>query len=69
MYGPDGKWLIEGRGVEPDIDVDNPPRAAFDGADAQLDAALALLKEQIQKDPRPVPPPPPYPDKSYHPAP
>jgi tricorn protease len=65
VYGPEGKWLIEGHGVDPDIVVDNPPHAAFAGADAQLDAALTYLKQLIHDDPRPVPQAPPYPDKSY----
>jgi tricorn protease len=65
VYGPEGKWLIEGHGVDPDVVVDNPPHAAFAGSDAQLDAALGYLKDQIRQDPRPVPPPPPYPDKSF----
>jgi len=26
-YRPEGKWLIEGRGVDPDIVVDNLPHA------------------------------------------
>jgi tricorn protease len=65
VYGPEGKWLIEGHGVDPDVVVDNPPHAAFAGSDAQLDAALSYLKDQIRQDPRPVPPPPPYPDKSF----
>jgi tricorn protease len=65
VYGPEGKWLIEGRGVEPDITVDNLPSATFNGNDAQLQAALDLLKEEIRADPRPVPPAPPYPDKSF----
>jgi tricorn protease len=61
----DGKWLIEGRGVEPDIVVDNLPHDAFSGDDAQLEAALKELGEEIKADPRPVPPPPPHPDKSF----
>jgi tricorn protease len=65
VYGPDGKWLIEGHGVDPDITVDNLPHATFGGSDAQLDAAIKYLQEEIKKDPRPVPPPPPYPDKSF----
>jgi len=65
VYGPEGKWLIEGHGVDPDMVVDNLPHATFAGSDAQLDAALSLLKQQIHDDPRPVPPAPPYPDKSY----
>lgn len=65
VYGPEGKWLIEGHGVDPDIVVDNLPHASFEGSDAQLDAALHYLKEQIQKDPRPVPKAPPYPTKTF----
>ena len=65
VYGPEGKWLIEGHGVDPDIVVDNLPHATFAGSDAQLDAALKLLKEEITKDPRRVPPAPPYPNKAF----
>ena len=65
VYGPEGEWLIEGHGVEPDIVVDNLPHATFNGGDAQLDAAIEHLLEEIRADPREVPPPPPYPDKSF----
>jgi tricorn protease len=65
VYGPDGKWLIEGHGVDPDIVVDNLPHATFDGSDAQLQAAIDLLKQEIKDDPLPVPPHPPYPDKAF----
>jgi len=63
VYGPEGQWLIEGHGVEPDIVVDNLPRATFNGRDAQLEAAVKHLQELIAKDPVDVPKPPPYPDK------
>ena len=65
VYGPEGKWLIEGHGVDPDIVVDNLPHATFNGSDAQLDAAVKYLAEEIQKDPRPVPKAPAYPIKSF----
>ena len=65
VYGPEGKWLIEGHGVDPDIIVDNLPHATFAGSDAQLKAALDLLKEEIRNDPRPVPAAPPYPNKAF----
>ena len=65
VYGAEGQWLIEGHGVEPDIVVDNLPHATFGGQDAQLDAALAHLLAEIERDPRKVPPPPAYPDKSF----
>src|SRR5271155_5415842 len=42
VYGPEGKWLIEGHGVDPDIEVDDLPHATFTGSDAQLQAALDL---------------------------
>ena len=65
VYGPEGKWLIEGHGVDPDIVTDNLPHATFAGSDAQLDEALKVLQEEIQKDPRPVPKAPPYPNKAF----
>ncbi|MBX5496727.1 MAG: protease, partial [Bryobacteraceae bacterium] len=64
VYGPEGKWLIEGHGVEPDIVVDNLPHATFNGKDAQLEAAIAYLSSQIREKPVKTPPAPPYPDKS-----
>jgi tricorn protease len=65
VYGPEGKWLIEGHGVDPDIEVDNLPHGTFAGSDAQLDAAIQYLREEIRKDPRPFPKAPPYPDKVF----
>ncbi len=63
VYSPEGEWLIEGHGVEPDIVVDNLPRAAFRGKDAQLEAAVKYLQEKIEKKPVEVPKHPAYPDK------
>jgi tricorn protease len=63
VYGPEGEWLIEGHGVDPDIVVNNLPCATFQGKDAQLEAAIKHLQERIQKDPVEVPKHPPYPDK------
>jgi tricorn protease len=65
VYGPEGKWLIEGWGVEPDIIIDNLPHSTYNGKDAQLDAAIEHLKKLIKEDPRPVPEHPAYPDKSF----
>ena len=64
MYGPEGQWLIEGHGVDPDIVVDNEPHATYEGKDAQLEAAMAYRVEEIRAHPIPVPPPPPYPKKA-----
>lgn len=64
VYGPEGTWLIEGHGVEPDIVVDNLPHATFMGEDAQLDAAIAHLQELIRQSPVTLPGAPAYPDKT-----
>ena len=64
VYGPENKWLIEGHGVDPDMVVDNPPHATFEGQDAQLDAALEYLSKLVHDHPNLVPPPPSYPNKA-----
>jgi tricorn protease len=63
VFGPEGQWLIEGHGVDPDLVVDNLPHATFNGEDAQLQAGVEYLLEQIRLKPVPVPKPPRYPDK------
>jgi tricorn protease len=64
VYGPEGQWLIEGHGVDPDLVVDNLPRATFDGKDEQLDAAIRYLEEQIRAEPIKDVPPPAFPTKA-----
>jgi tricorn protease len=64
VYGPEGKWLIEGHGVDPDMVVDNLPHATFEGEDAQLNAAMEYLAKLVKEHPDPVPPHPPYPNKA-----
>lgn len=66
VFGPRGHWLIEGRGVEPDIVVDNPPHATFKGEDAQLNKAIEYLKQLIREQPVELPKPPKHPDKSQN---
>jgi tricorn protease len=68
VYGPEGHWLIEGYGVDPDIVVDNLPYETFAGKDAQLEAAIKYLQEEIRKNPIPVPTAPPYPIKKLTPG-
>ncbi|MBW7904193.1 MAG: PDZ domain-containing protein [Phycisphaerae bacterium] len=65
VFGPDGEWLIEGHGVEPDIVVDNLPHATFKGEDAQLKAAIRHLQQRIAEEPVDLPPVPPTPNKSF----
>ncbi|MBX3444595.1 MAG: PD40 domain-containing protein [Planctomyces sp.] len=67
VFGPEGEWLIEGHGVEPDVVVDNLPHATFLGEDAQLDAAVKHLLQQIEEHPIPPVQPPASPNKSLVP--
>lgn len=57
----DGSFIVEGKGVTPDLRVDNPPRATANGQDAQLDAALAWLNKRLQEAPVVTPKPGAYP--------
>jgi tricorn protease len=65
VFGPEGKWLIEGHGVDPDTVVDNLPHATFEGKDAQLEAAVEHLKKLLREKPIQQPEVPKYPDKSW----
>lgn len=65
VYGPEGVWLIEGHGAEPDAAVDNLPHATFEGHDAQLEAAISYLNQKIKDEPVDVPPAPKRPDKRF----
>lgn len=64
VYGPEGKWLIEGHGVDPDIVADDTPHQTFSGQDNQLETAINYLKKEIKTNPIQVPPPPAYPNKA-----
>jgi len=47
-----GKWVVENRGVEPDIEVDNRPDLVIAGHDPQLDKAIEVVLEKIKAAPR-----------------
>ncbi len=53
--GADGEWVIEGHGVDPDIVVENDPAEVLKGRDPQLEKAVELLLEKLEKDPRTIP--------------
>lgn len=55
-----GEWIIEGYGVDPDIEVDNDPQSLIAGKDPQLERAIAevmaKLKTPVKLPPKPAPP-------------
>jgi tricorn protease len=58
-----GEWIIEGHGVDPDIPVENDPKAVIEGKDPQLERAVAELMKKIQAQPVKLPPRPAAPIK------
>ncbi|MEZ5082551.1 MAG: PDZ domain-containing protein [Bacteroidales bacterium] len=64
-YARDGsKFVIEGYGVEPDIEVDNDPAKEYEGIDEQLNKAIEIILEELKDWPEGLPEAPDYPDKS-----
>ncbi|MFQ5786966.1 MAG: PDZ domain-containing protein, partial [Thermodesulfobacteriota bacterium] len=64
FWNSDGNWEIEGYGVDPDYEVVNAPHELADGHDRQLDKAIEVILEQLEKKPTKSPKRPPYPDRS-----
>jgi tricorn protease len=50
-----GDWIIEGRGVEPDIEVENDPRSILEGRDPQLERGIEEVMKRIRADPEVLP--------------
>jgi tricorn protease len=61
---PGPEWTIEGRGVTPDIVVDNDVQSLLQGRDPQLEKGIEVLLQKIAAEPRPLPTPPPAPIKT-----
>jgi len=59
----DGQWIIEGYGVDPDIEVDNDPKSVIAGRDPQLERGIAEVMAKL-KGPVKLPPRPPAPIKT-----
>jgi tricorn protease len=47
MANTKGEWIIEGHGVDPDIEVTNDVKATIDGKDQQLERAVAEVMKKI----------------------
>ncbi|HWH79279.1 MAG TPA: S41 family peptidase, partial [Candidatus Binatus sp.] len=50
-----GQWVIEGYGVDPDIEVENDPQSEIAGKDPQLERGIAELMTKIKNNPTKVP--------------
>jgi len=64
-FGRDGSWILEGVGMEPDIEIDNNPGLEYEGTDTQLLKAIEIILEEIKTDTKPkIPGVPEYPIKN-----
>jgi tricorn protease len=64
IYSKEGKWIVEGHGVDPDIKVMDDPALLIQGKDPQLDRAIQEVEAALAKHPAQATPRPPYPDRS-----
>lgn len=64
FWNSDGKWEIEGYGVDPDYKVDDLPANINDSPDPQLDKAIHVIKELLDKNPPRKPERPHYENRS-----
>jgi tricorn protease len=64
IWNTNGKYDVENQGVAPDYDVELDPKAFREGHDMQLEKAVQVVMEELEKHPAPVLKRPPYPN--YH---
>jgi tricorn protease len=50
-----GEWIIEGYGVDPDIEVDQDPVAVINGRDPQLERAVQEVMRLMRENPKTLP--------------
>ena len=57
-------WTVENEGVPPDIEVEQTPADVIAGRDPQLEKAIQVIMEELNRNPPPQPKRPPYPVKT-----
>jgi tricorn protease len=63
-FSPEGKWQIENHGTDPDVVVEQDPKAVSEGHDPQLEKAVSVAMQELAQHPVQDPAKPPYPN--YH---
>jgi tricorn protease len=49
LANKNGEWIIEGYGVDPDIEVDNDPKSEIEGKDPQLERGIAEVMAKLRQ--------------------
>ena len=63
IYSTNSQWIIEGYGVDPDIEVVDDPAAMAKGEDPQLERAVSEVLKQLREHPPIEVKRPPYPTR------
>jgi tricorn protease len=64
IYGINGDWEVENRGIAPDVPVEDLPKDVAEGHDRQLETGVQMVLDDLKAHPVPEIPIPPYPN--YH---
>jgi tricorn protease len=64
IYGVNGDWEVENKGIAPDVEVDLTPKEVADGHDKQLEMGVQVVLDELKATPVPDIKIPPYPN--YH---
>jgi tricorn protease len=64
IYGLNGEWEVENRGIAPDVPVEELPKDVAEGHDRQLEIGVQTVLDELKGHPIPAIPVPPYPN--YH---
>lgn len=65
FFSPKGEWDVENHGVDPDVVVEQDPKAIAEGHDPQLEKAVSIALEELARHPNPEPHKPAYPRYQY----
>ncbi len=58
-YDLNSKWVVENKGVQPDVVVENRPEDVVKGKDTQLEKAIEMVLKDMQEHPKKLAPKPP----------
>jgi len=64
FWNTQGDWDVEGYGVDPDYNIENAPHEMVAGRDPQLEKAIEVTLQKLEKNPPKQPVKPRYPDRS-----
>ena len=62
FFSPEGQWDVENHGVAPDVEVEMDPKLVSEGHDPQLERAVAMTLQLLEKNPPAVPRRPEFPN-------